>query len=267
MRRKRDNIKEKEAVLELMPDPDNGHLVARRLFRGLAASYDKTVDYATFYQDRFWKKWAVDRLAPSEVSLLLDIGCGTLLLEERLHRLNCRFVGIDLSPRMLMLGRAKGLANVPLLVNGDAETLPFAGETFDAAVSCYVPKYVSVYALAKELSRVLKPRARVVFYDFAKPTGISAPILQAYILVGLHAIGFMLRKAGSGAAFAFERLPEIVNGTSWDREVTKAMEACGFETLAATPLTAGAVFAYSGRKLTAHADAHLVRARIDRGEA
>jgi len=231
-----------------MPEPDGTGPVAQRLFRGLAAYYDKTVDYATFYQDRYWKRWAMEKVALSGGSLVLDLGCGTLLLEERLRRSGCRFVGLDVTPEMARIGCTKRLANVSLVINGDAEALPFSDETFDAAVSCYVAKYVSVTRLAEELARVVRPGGRVVLYDFARPGGMSAPLLEPYIQVGLRAIGLVLRKTRKGAAFAFERLPHIVDGTSWDRQVVGAMEDRGFETMAASTLTAGAVFAYCGRK-------------------
>jgi len=231
-----------------MPNPDGEGDIAQRLFRGLATAYDKTVDYATFYQDRYWKRWAIEKAHLRDGSLVLDLGCGTLLLEERLQRFMCKFVGIDVTLEMARIGWAKGLANVPLVINGDAETLPFPDEAFDAAVSCYVPKYVSMTGLAGELARVVKPGARVVLYDFARPSGIAAPLLEPYIQVGLRAIGLVLRKMKKGEAFAFERLPRIVDGTNWNGEVVGAMESHGFETVAATPLTAGAVFAYCGRK-------------------
>jgi ubiquinone/menaquinone biosynthesis C-methylase UbiE len=231
-----------------MPDPERERDVAQKLFRGLAASYDRTVDYATLYQDRYWKRWATENAALPDGALVLDLGCGTLLFEERMGGSNCRFVGLDVTPEMARIGWTKGLANVPLVINGDAETLPFPDRTFDAAVSCYVPKYVSMTRLAGELARVVKPGARVVLYDFAKPRGISAPLLEPYIQVGLRVIGFVLRKTKKGAAFAFERLPQIVDGTSWDKEVLEAMEHRGFETMAASSLTAGVVFAYCGRK-------------------
>jgi len=222
--------------------------IAQRLFRGLAVSYDKTVDYATLYQDRYWKRWVIERGALSNGSLVLDIGCGTLILEERLRHTNCRFVGVDVTLEMARIGWAKGLANVPLVINGDAEALPFPDDTFDAAVSCYVPKYVSMARLAGELARVVRPGARVVLYDFARPGGLSAPLLEPYIQVGLRAIGLVLRRTRKGASYAFERLPKIVDSTSWDKEVVETMEDRGFETMAATPLTAGAVFAYCGQK-------------------
>ena len=231
-----------------MSDPGGADEVAQKLFRGLAASYDKTVDYATLYQDRYWKRWAAEKAALSEGALVLDLGCGTLLFEERLRSFGCKFVGLDVTPEMARTGWTKGLANVCLVINGDAETLPFPDETFDAAVSCYVPKYVSIARLAGELARVVRPGARVVLYDFARPGGVSAPLLEPYIQVGLRAIGLVLEKTRKGAAFAFQRLPQIVEGTSWDKEVVSAMEDRGFETLAASPLTAGAVFAYCGQK-------------------
>ena len=231
-----------------MRETDSAGSVARRLFEGLAASYDRTIDYATLYQDRYWKRWVARNARPAEGMLILDLGCGTLLLEERIRGTGCRYVGVDLTAEMIRLGWSKGLGDVPLLVNGDAESLPFADETFDAAVSCYVPKYVSVARLADELARVVKPGARVALYDFARPRGASAPLLEPYIQVGLRAIGLVLRKTRRPSAFAFEKLPQIIDGTDWDREVVRAMEDRGFETMAATRLTAGAVFAYCGRK-------------------
>jgi demethylmenaquinone methyltransferase/2-methoxy-6-polyprenyl-1,4-benzoquinol methylase len=250
-----------------MPEPNGMHTVARRLFRGLAASYDRTVEYATLFQDRYWKRWVAEQASLADGALVLDVGCGTLLLEERLGGSGCRYVGVDVTSEMARRGWSKGLANVLLLVNGDAVTLPFADETFDAAVSCYVPKYVSVARLAEELARVVKPGARVAFYDFARPRGTAALLLEPYIQVGLRAIGFALRRTGNGAAFAFEELPQIIDGTSWDREVVKSMEEEGFETLAATRLTAGAVFAYCGRKTLRGESAGPGVAKMIRGEA
>jgi len=231
-----------------LPDSVGMHRVARRIFRGLASSYDRTVDYATFFQDRYWKRWVATHGHFQEGNLILDIGSGTLLLEERLCRTGSSYVGVDVTPEMARLGWEKGLPNVPLVVNGDAVSLPFADGTFDGAVSCYVPKYVSVVRLADELARVVKPGARVVLYDFAKPRGISAALLEPYIQVGLRVVGLVLRRTRKGAAFAFERLPQLIERTSWDGELLDAMEGRGFETLAATRLTAGAVFAYCGRK-------------------
>jgi len=170
-----------------------------------------------------------------------------LLLEERLANSGCRFVGLDLTGEMLVSGRSKELPNVEMLVNGDAETLPFRDRTFDAIVSCYVAKYVDVDCLARELGRVSRRGAMVVLYDFAKPHGLAAPFLQVYIQGGLGAAGYLMKRARRGAAFAFSKIPSLVNGTSWDSEIVGTMEASGFETLATQRLSGGVVFGYCGR--------------------
>jgi demethylmenaquinone methyltransferase / 2-methoxy-6-polyprenyl-1,4-benzoquinol methylase len=221
---------------------------ALRLFRGLAHSYDATVDFATLFQDRYWKRWVAERTPAGLGDLVLDVGCGTLLMEERLSGWKCRFVGLDLTDEMLRSGQSKGLPNVALLTRGDAESLPFPDGIFDAVISCYVPKYVSVCRFASELARVTRTGGVVAIYDFARPRGPLGPIIEIYIQGGLRAGGFLLGLARNGVAFTFTNLPKIVDRTVWDKEILRAMEEEGFETTAAERLTGGVVFAFCGRK-------------------
>ena len=223
---------------------------ALHLFRGLARSYDRTADFATMFQDRYWKKWAAQWVPNLKGALVLDLGCGTLLLEERLAGSGCSFVGLDLTAEMLGMGSSKELRNVELLVNGDGESLPFKDRTFDAVVGCYVAKYVQVPRLARELARVSRKGAPAILYDFAKPRGLPAPFLQAYIQGGLGIAGFLLEHARRGSAFAYSRLPSLINNTHWDSEIVGAMEETGFETVTAERLTSGVVFGYCGRNLS-----------------
>lgn len=178
----------------------------------------------------------------------LDVGCGTLLLEERLTGSGRRFVGLDLSREMIGLGRGKGLGNVALVVNGDAESLPFPDASFASVVSCYVAKYVRTSKFARELGRVTRQGGVVALYDFARPRGVLAPVLELYIQGGLRWAGLLLRFAGRRSAYTYENLPAIIDGASWDEEIEGAMEANGFRTVAAERLTGGTVFAYCGRK-------------------
>lgn len=221
---------------------------ALRIFRGLSASYDGVAGYAMLFQDRRWKMWAEERIPVGRGGVVLDVGCGTLILEERLSRRGCSVVGIDLTREMLLEGKSKGIPNVGPLVNGDAVSLPFPDRAFDAVVSCYVPKYVDVMDLSKELSRVSKDGASVVLYDFAMPRGALAPFLDMYIRGGLRAAGALLRLAKRGEAVTFSKLPGIVERTTWDAEIVGAMEAESFETVSTARLTGGVVFAYHGVK-------------------
>jgi demethylmenaquinone methyltransferase/2-methoxy-6-polyprenyl-1,4-benzoquinol methylase len=220
---------------------------AARLFPGLARTYDRTVAYATLFQDRYWKRWVAER-APDERGFALDIGCGTLIMEERMRARKTTFVGLDLTEAMLREGQAKSLANVALMTRGDAEALPFPDETFDLVISCYVIKYVEVKRFADEVARVARPGATVVIYDFVRPRGIWAPFLELYLQAGIRAVGLLFELAGKESAFTFRRLPEIVAGSVWEREFVEAMKERGFKTVAAEKLTGGVVFAYSGKK-------------------
>lgn len=232
--------------------PDRGarrmHFTALRLFSGLAGSYDLIVDWATMFQDRKWKVWVRERLPPAKGGFVLDIGCGTLLLEEGLSGDGRRFIGIDLSREMVSVGRSKRLPNVGLVVNGDTEFLPFPERAFDSVVGCYVAKYVDLERLAGELDRVTRPGAVVVLYDFTRPTGWRAPFVELYIQGGLRIAGALARLARRKVAFTFTELPSVIEGTKWDGALVPLMEGHGFETLATERLTGGVVFAYSGRR-------------------
>jgi len=189
-----------------------------------------------------------ERLPDGKADEVLDVGCGTMLLEERLVGSNHMFVGVDLTRDMVMAGHQKRLPNVILALSGDAESLPFPDQKFLGVVSCYVAKYVDIARFTDEISRVTKPEAQVVLYDFARPKGLFAPFLELYIQGGLRTIGLLLRLAKRSSSFTFENLPRIVDMTDWDNKITRAMERRGFQTVSAERLTGGAVFAYHGRK-------------------
>jgi ubiquinone/menaquinone biosynthesis C-methylase UbiE len=95
---------------------------------------------------------------------VLEAGCGTGLLLDRLARVAADVTGVDLSRGMLAHARARGHR----VVQADLRFLPFADETFDAVASfkvlAHVPKPERAVA---ELARVLKPGGHLVleFYN------------------------------------------------------------------------------------------------------
>lgn len=158
------------------------------------------------------------------------------------------FVGLDLSREMIQVGRSKELGNVALMVNGDAENLPFPGGAFGSVISCYVAKYVRLPAFAAELARVTKEGGTAALYDFARPRGVLAPFIELYIQGGLRGVGYLLKMARRSSAYTYSNLPAIIEGSTWDRGIVRAMEGAGFRTLITDRPTGGVVFAYAGRK-------------------
>jgi arsenite methyltransferase len=108
---------------------------------------------------------AILALQPGEH--VLDIGSGPgFLAAEMASEVGAdgRVVGVDPSESMLAMGARRG---APVeYVEGDATALPFADETFDAAVATQVYEYVADMpgALA-EARRVLKIGGRLLILD------------------------------------------------------------------------------------------------------
>ncbi len=222
------------------------HLASREIFRGLALSYERTLDLATLLQDRRWKSWVFDSLGGrgSRGGRCLDVGCGTLLLEQdgRLHATDV--VGLDLSREMLMVGKRKSLPKVAL-IEGDAEALPYPGGVFDVAVSMYVAKYVDAGRFVGELARVMKPGGLVAMYDFARPVGPLAPALGVYVYGALRIAGFLMEAAGWAEAPTFSKLPGIIRRSHWYRGLQALMEESGFSDVREKTFAGGIVRAYS----------------------
>lgn len=89
----------------------------------------------------------------------LDIGCGTGAMLSALHGLypQARLCGLDLAFNMT-LRSAQRLGPAAMLVNGDAECLPFCSSSFDLVVSASTLQWVQrLDNCFRESQRVLTP--------------------------------------------------------------------------------------------------------------
>ncbi|TPV93812.1 MAG: class I SAM-dependent methyltransferase [Myxococcales bacterium FL481] len=91
---------------------------------------------------------------------VLEVGCGTGLILQRVAAFARRAQGIDLSPAMLQHARARGLD----VQHASATDLPFPDASFDVAYSFKVLAHVPDFALAlTEMARVVRPGGYLVF--------------------------------------------------------------------------------------------------------
>jgi ArsR family transcriptional regulator len=102
---------------------------------------------------------------------LLDLGTGTgRMLEIAASRVE-RAIGIDLSREMLAVARAnleKAKLHNCTIRQGDIFQLPFADQSFDAAIFHQVLHYAERPSLAvAEAARMVRPEGRLVIVDFA----------------------------------------------------------------------------------------------------
>jgi demethylmenaquinone methyltransferase/2-methoxy-6-polyprenyl-1,4-benzoquinol methylase len=163
-------------------------LHARKLFGGIAPSYESVSALLSLGQDPRWRSTLVAAVRARPEDRVLDVATGTGLVARALaKRYGCRVVGLDQSPEMLAAGCADGR----LLVRADGERLPFADASFDHLTFTYLLRYVDDPAGAvRELARVVRAGGRIAALEFAVPDGpVSFVLWRLYTRVGLPLAG------------------------------------------------------------------------------
>ena len=113
----------------------------------------------------------VAALTQSPIGRLVDVGTGTGRMIELLGTNASHIVGIDRSPEMLRLARAKlaeaGLDQIDLR-QGDINGLPLDADCADTAILHQVLHYLPApEAAIAELARITAPNGRILIIDFA----------------------------------------------------------------------------------------------------
>jgi ubiquinone/menaquinone biosynthesis C-methylase UbiE len=95
---------------------------------------------------------------------IADLGCGSGVFTDLLHKQGYDAVGLDISPKLISLGRAK-YPDVEFL-EGDVEHLPFASGSLDGILlSGIVHHLPDPSSCTREVFRVLKPGGAFVAFD------------------------------------------------------------------------------------------------------
>ena len=125
--------------------------------------------------DQRWSRYievttdvTIDHLGPLSREAVLDVGCGTGALLEKMRRNypGAELAGVDLSPDMLAVAGGR-LGRSVALEQGQAESLPYPEARFDIVVSTSVFHFIRDPHLAlAEMRRVLKPDGRLVITDW-----------------------------------------------------------------------------------------------------
>ena len=141
--------------------------IAERLFAGLGPTYDRNAALRSLGQDPRWRRFLVSRIPPG--SEVLDVATGTGAVASRLLRRGCFVTGLDQSPGMLRVARAR-LGDRVRFVEGRAESLPFEDASFDALTFTYLLRYVDEPAdVLRELARVVRPGGTMAMLEFFVP--------------------------------------------------------------------------------------------------
>jgi ubiquinone/menaquinone biosynthesis C-methylase UbiE len=113
-----------------------------------------------------WYQLVRERIGPVQGSCVLEVACGRGGFVRELARAGAHVTGCDFSMAALLVGQSKlrpmnGTAR-STFVQGDAQSLPFASESFDIVVSCETIEHIpDVHSALREMWRVARPGAKL----------------------------------------------------------------------------------------------------------
>jgi ubiquinone/menaquinone biosynthesis C-methylase UbiE len=189
----------------------------RRVWDNAAPSYDKQIAFFERIQFGGGREWVCSR-ATGDV-LEVAIGTGRNLPH---YPQDVRITGIELSSAMLDIARRRAatLGIEAKLLEGDAEQLPFAEDSFDTVVCalslCTIPSPATAIG---EMARVLRPGGKLLLLDHI---GSSWPPIYA-------------------AQWLLERITIRAAGEHFTRRQLRLVKAAGLRIVEAERLKAGSV--------------------------
>lgn len=159
--------------------------------------YDAFFSAATFFQIKRLRKKAIDMLALKKGQSVLDLACGTggitIIIAEAVGETG-KVLGIDLSQRMLQIAIKK---------SGDYPKISYLRQNFehvnyenrfDAAVIGFGAHEVPPkprHNLYKQAFKTLKPKGKLLLFDYASPKGtLSKHLYRLYLKTIEHPNGW-----------------------------------------------------------------------------
>lgn len=140
-----------------------GRGVVIALYDLYARRYDHIKQFEPIYEHALLAQPVLDRLAPHQSPLLLDVATGTgrMPVAMRNHkRFQGHIIGLDLSRAMLheAADKLEGADEITPLLWCAAESLPFADATFDGVICLESLEFMmDPAAVVAEMARVLRP--------------------------------------------------------------------------------------------------------------
>jgi SAM-dependent methyltransferase len=202
-------------------------------------------DYPAIAQKQLWPlgERIVRRIGVAPGEDVLDVGCGTGNAALRAAQAGGRVTGVDLTPELLEEARrlAADAGHDIEYLEGDAEALPVADESFDVVVSVMGVMFAPRHRVAAaELARVLRPGGRLCVTGWSPDGEIGKlfktlgshlpdppPIAEPPLLWGVEAHVRELF-AGTGIALEFEQaFSEFAEFGSIDQEIDFTLASFG----------------------------------------
>ena len=233
-----------ERLQDAFESPETKRRYVRRLFGTIADRYDFITGFLSCGQDRRWKRRLVREAGLDHERRVVDLACGTGDIALEAAASGARVTGLDITPRMVELARAKaklarheGLWPIPTFVIGDMTALPFPDESVDVVTTGYGLRNVAVLEEAlDEITRVLRPGGRLLSLDFNRP---SWRLVRGAYLLYLTAVGSALGWVLHGDPDTYRYIPESIRHYPGASGISALLRARGFDRVRARRLLGG----------------------------
>ena len=224
------------------------------VFESVASRYDIMNDLMSLGAHRFWKDALMDWMRPRAGEHCLDVAGGTGDIAERIRKRQGgqdaagRVLVFDLTEGMLRAGRERFQGRDDLQwVCGNAETLPFEDNSFDAYTISFGLRNVSRPDLAlAEARRGLRPGGRFFCLEFSQ---VVLPILKdiydQYSFKLLPTLGGLV----AGDRESYQYLVESIRRFPSQEKLEDMMREAGFGRVTHRNMSGGIVAVHNGWRI------------------
>lgn len=208
------------------------------MFASIASRYDRANTVLSAGVHHLWRKRAVQRAEVRRGQRVLDCATGTGDMAIRFRDAGADVVGVDFTPQMIELARAKA-PSVRFEV-ADVTSLPYSSDSFDiASIAFGIRNVADPRKAIAEMARVVRPRGKVIVLEFGRPRGWFK-LYNKHVLARLGAIV-------TGDRAAYEYLESSTAQFPSGSDFVKMMrESARFDSIAFEPLTFGIAYLYVG---------------------
>jgi demethylmenaquinone methyltransferase / 2-methoxy-6-polyprenyl-1,4-benzoquinol methylase len=235
-----------------VPVDDKADLV-KGVFDSVASRYDIMNDLMSGGMHRLWKRFTVQHANARPGQVILDLAGGTGDLAREFARIvgeRGQVVLADINAAMLEHGRRRlvdaGIAGNVELAQVDAETLPFADNSFDRiSIAFGLRNITNKEGALAEMHRVLKPGGKVLILEFSRPSSAIKPAYDLYSFKVLPLLGRLIARDPD----SYQYLAESIRMHPDQETLLGMMQDAGFERCRYNNLTAGIVALHTGYKI------------------
>ncbi len=223
----------------------------RSLFDSIAHRYDLLNHTLSSGIDIIWRRRAIRLLQPYQPRQILDVATGTADLAIEAVKLKPeQIIGVDISPKMLEIGRRKietrKLQHLIMLESGEAEHLRFKSGSFDVVMAAFGARNFTDLELGlKEFHRVLRNGGCAMILEFSQPK--QFPIKQLFYVYSHYVLPLLGGMVANNRP-AYKYLPSTTAEFPDGEEFCAILRSAGFTKVTCAPQTFGIASIYIAKK-------------------